>query len=426
MKRLLFAISFLLLWSCGDGDDEMAEEQPQDNQKEETAQQGNEDAPAISLSAAQKQAVENNNDFAFNFFRAVSSDKVNKEKGVVVSPLSLTYALGMLNMGATGQTSNEITAMLGFAKEGSDGINALCRQLIEQAPAVDEAVLLKLADMVATDSMVPLASKYQQDVEQNYQAKSVSLDFSSPDAVKYINDWCCQQTEGKIPSIVEDLSGTQLALLNAVYFSAPWSGKFNSAETREEKFTKENGTQVMLPMMHREGPAFYEQGDVYTTLGLPYGNGKNWTMFVLLPNEGKSVADVIASLNSGSWKRTTEKIALGGIYIDVKLPRFKTETSMNLNQTLAQMGATSMFVPRGELANMTKDGQDLSVGSVIQRSTIEVSEEGTEAAAITVIRMEQSSADGDAKLSFHATRPFIYLIQEQTSGAIFFIGSFME
>ena len=430
MKKVLFTISALLmLWSCSNEEETSVPLQPQEEQGEPQVP-GNEDAeekaPAITLTAAQKQAVENNNDFAFNFFRSVCSSAENEGKGLLVSPISLTYALGMLNMGATGQTSNEITTILGFSNEGREGINELCKKLIEQAPVVDEAVQLRLADMVVADKTVPLSSQYQQDVEQIYLAKTASLDFSSPDAVKYINDWCSQQTEGKIPSIVENLDGTLLALLNAVYFKAPWSGKFDAAETRNEQFTKEDGSQVALPMMHREGPAFYQHGNTYTTLGLPYGNGKNWTMFVLLPNEGKSIADVITSLNSNAWKENIRIAAYGGIDIDVKLPRFKAEYDVNLKQVLKQMGAPSMFEPRGELTKLTENGENLAVGDVRQKSTIEVTEDGTEAAAITVIQMSLATGDDSSfKPVFHATHPFVYLIQENTSGAIFFIGAFM-
>ena len=424
MKIILFIFSSLLLWSCSSSDDDV--QSPVQPQEEQPATDGGHvDASVIELSAVQKQAVDKNNDFAFSFFRTVSTSAENMVKSVFMSPLSLTYALGMLNAGATGQTSAEITSMLGFGQDGRESVNALCRQLIEQAPAVDSSVTLHLADLVASDKYLTLASQYRQAVLENYHAEAVSLDFSSAASVKYINDWCSKHTEGMIPSIVEDLSNTKLALLNAVYFKAPWSGKFDVAETRQEPFHKEDGTQAQLPMMHRVGPAYLANGDGYTTLGLPYGNGKNWTMYVLLPDEGKSIDDVIASLDGTSWNKTLQAASIAAIDVDVKLPRFKAENTFSLNGILQQMGATSMFMSRNELVDMTEERANLSVSSVLQKSAIEVTEEGTEASAVTVVHMYATSGNSDDAMPiFHATRPFVYLIQEKTSGAVFFIGVF--
>ena len=159
---------------------------------------------SISLTDSQKEAVIRNNDFTFNFYRALSKTEGLKGKSNVVSPLSLTYVLGMLNAGATGQTSCEILKLLGYGNNDSQALNDLCKELIDNAPIVDESVKLRLADLVATASnqSITLADDYSKTIKDYYDGEAVSLDFTSQSAVDFINGWCSEKTEGMIPSIV--------------------------------------------------------------------------------------------------------------------------------------------------------------------------------------------------------------------------------
>lgn len=454
MKKIWFlSISFLLsgmmLTGCG-SDDELTKTPEQQQPggttdgNEDKGQNGNQNGDdnnnnpgedpntggvetfGINLTGEQKSAVANNNDFAFNFFRAVSQTDELKGKSTIMSPLSVTYALGMVNAGATGQTASEITTMLGFTGSSVQSVNALCQELIEQAPKVDESVELSIANCMAIDQSLQLKKQFQQDITDCYDAEVAWLDFKSADAVKHINDWCNQHTKGMIPSIVNELRGV-LASLNAVYFKGSWSGKFDPAKTANETFTQENGNSQMLPVMNRLDATYYTQADIYDAIGLPYGNGKNWNMYVLLPHEGKTIADVLAQLNTASWTKTLKRLR-DATLVDVKLPRFKADSDMELNEVLKQLGAPSMFLARKEFGNISENYDDLFVSLVKQKAAIEVSEAGTEASAVTIVAMEVAD-DGDdtggtPTPKFYATRPFIYLIQEATSGAIFFIGTY--
>lgn len=392
---------------------------------------------SISLTDSQKEAVTRNNDFTFNFYRALNKTDGLKGKSNVVSPLSLTYVLGMLNAGATGQTSSEILKLLGYGDNDSQALNDLCKELIDNAPIVDESVKLRLADLVATASnqSITLADDYSKTVKDYYDGEAVSLDFTSQAAVDFINGWCSEKTEGMIPSIIskDNLAASLLVLLNTVYFNAPWTHPFDKAETKDMEFTREDGVKVTLPMMHREDAVCLSDEGAYQVLGLSYGEGQRWTMYILLPHEGKTVDDVLAGLSA---KRLEEYAEFTSLYVesgmatdvDVLLPRFKSETSNLLNDVIAGMGAPSMFKPMNEFTGMSTSPQakDLFVGLIKQNAAIEVSEAGTEAAAATIAMMCTSTGEHTSytKPTFHADHPFVYLIQEASSGAVFFIGTY--
>ena len=453
-KYFIFAMAFVLsVGMTGCSSDEVTVEEPEvvrpdDNKTAQDAGKNNDNpngdttdpntgsvvVRSISLTDSQKEAVIRNNDFTFDFYRALSKTEGLKGKSNVVSPLSLTYVLGMLNAGATGQTSCEILKLLGYGNNDSQALNDLCKELIDNAPIVDESVKLRLADLVATASnqSITLADDYSKTVKDYYDGEAVSLDFTSQSAVDFINGWCSEKTEGMIPSIVskDNLVASLLVLLNTVYFNAPWTHPFDKAETKDMEFTREDGVKVTLPMMHREDAVYLGSENACQVLGLSYGEGQRWTMYILLPYEGKTVDDVLAGLSAKRLERfaeSTSKFVENGksTAVDVLLPRFKSESSNLLNEMIAGMGAPSMFKPMNEFTGMSPQAKDLFVGLIKQNAAIEVSEAGTEAAAATIVTMLTSDGIHTGSVpTFHADHPFVYLIQEASSGAVFFIGTY--
>ena len=220
-----------------------------------------------------------------------------------------------------------------------------------------------------------------------------------------------------------------MVLLNTVYFNAPWTHPFDKAETKDMEFTREDGVKVNLPMMHRKDAVYVGYEDAYQVLGLSYGEGQRWTMYILLPHEGKSIDDVLTGLSARrleEFAKFTSKYVERGesIPIDVLLPRFKSESSNLLNDVIAGMGAPSMFKPMNGFTGMSPQAKDLFVGLIKQNAGIEVSEAGTEAAAATIAVMYTSNGIHSSAPTFHADHPFVYLIQEASSGAVFFIGTY--
>ena len=209
--------------------------------------------------------------------------------------------------------------------------------------------------------------------------------------------------------------------MNAVYFKATWTNKFDPSETRDETFTREDGQSSVMAMMHRKAMALFAPGEVYSTLCLPYGSGTNWQMLVMLPNEGKSVDEVVSSLSTTPWETLWQKNR-GTYQVDIKIPRFSTGSEILLNDIIAQMGAPLMFSPSADFRQMTEDGEQLSISLLKQKAAIEVTEEGTKASAVTA-PIASSMLPGQ-NVDFHADRPFVYVIREASSGAVFFIGVF--
>lgn len=210
-------------------------------------------------------------------------------------------------------------------------------------------------------------------------------------------------------------------LLNALYFKSSWATKFNAKLTQDEKFRKEDGTTAKVPMMKHNGVFRYGKGASFRAVLLPYGN-KAFSMSVLLPNDGKTVADVTAELKGTDWRGFTS--GMDSADVDLWLPKFKTQFGIKLNDVLSGMGMPSSFDPnKADFKGMSPDALCLSF--VRQDAVIKVDEEGTEAAAVSSAGMVKETSFAPSEfVVFHADHPFIYLITEASSGAVLFAGRF--
>lgn len=375
----------------------------------------------IQLSESQKDLVSESNDFAFDFYRTIVGTEDTKVSNVI-SPLSAAYVLGMLNTGAQGRTSEEIIGALGFKGSTKNAINDFFRVLIEQIPSTDTSVTLEFANIVAANLMVDLREEFKNAMQHYYDANAVNLDFSLPVTVDYLNSWCEEKTHGMILEIVKDLPAeAKLLLMNAIFFKAGWMEKFDIKDTQEEGFNNASGKAVLMPMMHRTAAALYGKNDTYSTLCLPFGRGGAWNMYIMLPEEGKNVDDIINGLNSDSWLKNNN---LAPTEVDVKIPRFSTESELVLNNAIMKSGAPIIFSDEADFSLISNGKNEFSVNLIKQKTAIEVSEEGAQASAVTVVTVDGSSMPATSKAEFHANRPFVYLIREQSTGIVFFIGTF--
>lgn len=388
---------------------------------------------AVELTQEQREYVTKNTDFSFNLFKTVSKMSEGR-KSSILSPISVTYVLGMLNDGAAGNTAKEITTVMGFGEDNANAVNEFCKKLIEDAPQTDPSVTLEIANAVISNKSrnVMLESAYQNDMKNYYSAEVSSIDFSKKgDALKSINGWCNNKTQGMIPEILKESelkADALLLFMNAIYFKATWTEKFDKKDTESKSFTMENGQEKLLPMMHRKAKAQYGENEVCQMLNLPYGSGDKWSMKVLLPQEGKTVDDVINSLSS-EWFKELRSNTWHPV-VDIDIPRFNTSFETDLVKPLTEMGAPSMFTPFvAEFPNVSSNfKENLYVGLMKQKAAIEVNEEGTKASAVTVASMMEAAAGPDPyhpmNVDFHANRPFVYLIQEASTGVVFFLGTY--
>ena len=395
----------------------------------------------IALTAQQQDFAQDNNAFTLRFLKAVN-DVDSSGKSFIYSPLSITYVLSMVNAVAEGQTSQEIEQTLGFMlgyKEAElDDVNAYCQMLIEELPQTDPNVQLSMANAIFVNNDYTLKPKFQQDMQTYYHALAESLDFSSPATLGHINGWCNEQTRGMIPTILEKVNPDAMSyLLNAVYFKAGWTSKFDPQNTNTETFTCEDGSTRQVPLMHQTVVAAYFKADEYSALRFCYGSGL-WNMTIMLPGEGKTTADIINRLASLGWlegrphsSAYMDTPIFEGYEVDLKLPRFGTKSDTDdlkgkLPDVLRSMGIRQVFDP--DLARVPNlcERANLYIGLMRQKAAIEVNEEGAKASAVTIGGMVETSVGPEdyQKVDFHANRPFVYAIQEASTGVILFVGKY--
>ena len=379
----------------------------------------------IELTDEQKSLIQKNNDFSFNLFRTIEQLAEEKQSNAL-SPISVTYVMGMLNDGAAGTTAQEITSVLGFGNSDAATVNELCKSMIEGIPLVDPTVSLTMANYIAARQDVVLEELFKKNMDTYYHAETASLDFSLPESKQTINDWCSRQTDGKITEMIEQLDNSLvLILLNAVNFKATWTQNFDPLDTKSEAFTKYDHSTCELPLMHRKAEVLYQANDTYASVYLPYGGrDPKWGMTVLLPNEGKSVDDIINSLTVAGWKESKNQMI--PVIVDIKIPRFKTDRKNNLCEAIAALGAPSVFDPeKSNFSKISSNFKNLYVSDMLQKAAIEVNEKGTELVTVTEADIMVTLNPSQLLCDFHANRPFVYVIQEASSGAIFFIGTFL-
>ena len=387
----------------------------------------------VRLTAEQTVFANDNNAFTLNFFQSLNGKM--KNRSIVCSPLSITYVLSMVNDGATGTTEQELEQTLGFHKGGIQAVNDYCKNLIDNLPHVDEKVQLNIANAIFVNDKYQLKKQFQQDMANYYDAKAEALDFSSPSTLDRINGWCDEKTRGMIPTILERVDPRTVSyLLNAIYFKAELASMFEKKDTREEVFTTPDG-ETRVPLMHQNVYMNYLRNDQYAAVSIPYGNGQ-WMMTVMLPEDGKTTDDVISSLAASGWSTDFLKNPLREARryaVDLKLPRFETafdtDDAGGLIELLMGMGIRRAFDGNSaEIPNMCENG-DLYISMMKQKAKIKVNEEGSEAAAVTIAGLNFLSAVADTqeppKATFHANRPFVYIIHEKSSGVILFVGKFM-
>lgn len=365
----------------------------------------------IELAEGEQELINSNNGFAFNLFR-----KARGEKSKILSPLSVTFALGMLNNSAEGQTLQEINQTLGFGEAGADAINAFCQKMLKESNTLDEKTKALIANTIFVNEGCGyrLQEGFVDKVNTYYDAQPQNRDFYDGETMDVINQWASDHTMGMIPKVLNEKTFKPYSisyLLNALYFKGIWSSPFRKENTQDEPF----GGGDEVPMMHMEKSIGYAENDLYQTVRLPYGNGA-YRMDIFLPREDKTVGEVLETLSGSNWQQKYQNTL-----IDLKLPRFETSTNQPLVQVMAELGMPTAFTEEAEFPYFCN--APCCISDMFQVAKIKLDEEGTEAAAVTVIGVETTSMP-PVPTSFHANRPFLYVISEQSTDAIFFIGQY--
>jgi len=363
--------------------------------------------------------VKVNNQFGLDLYRHISDYEKDAEN-LMVSPLSVALALAMTYNGAetTTRTAMENTLQLkGFTREE---INEAYRSLVEGLVSLDPKVLLEIANSIYYRKGFQVEDNFVTINQKNYDAEISSLDFSSHAALDVINGWVNKKTHGKIPEILKEITPQQVMfLLNAIYFKGIWTKEFNLKSTAEFPFFREDGSRVNLPFMSRFDTLDYLSNELFSAIRITYGSGK-YNMIVFLPQDGKTTNDLTNQLNQDNWNtwlkqfRETKKV-------EIRLPRLKFAYEIKLNDVLTEMGMGIAFTGAADFTGINRGG-GLNIDYVKHKTFVEVNEEGTEAAAVTIVAIEKTISDPD-KIRFTADKPFLFAVTEKSSGAILFLGT---
>jgi len=372
----------------------------------------------INLPAKATDVITRSNNFGMELFREVSNDE---EENLMISPLSASVALTMLLNGCNSDTYSQIRDMLGYEGLTTGEINQVYKSLVEQLLQADEEVTLAIANAVWYRLGFNVHQSYLDAMDQAFASHIEGLDFASPAALDVMNQWASDNTNGKIPKVLDEISAEAVMfLMNALYFKGDWTYQFDPANTFDAVFSPDNSGTVNVPYMKAHIPAKMRGEDGYIAAELTYGR-TNFSMVILVPEN--SVDELVNELDGEEWSRLTSALdAMPDPHeIDVLLPKFKFEYEKKLNDQLQALGMIDAFIPhKADLSGISNSG--IYVSFVKQNTFVEVNEEGTEAAAVTTIGIELSGLPE----TFEVNKSFVFAIRERTTNTLLFIGKVLD
>jgi serpin B len=366
--------------------------------------------------------TEADNKFGLAVFDQITAAR--PQENVFISPLSIAIALQMTAHGSAGATWNAMAGAMNLSGLPRTEIPAGNQQLREDLVNADSAVRLDIANSLWLRQGVRLQKQFTADCNTYYQAPVTTLDFTQPDAVSTINDWCSKNTGGRIKQIVSELQPEEfLVLVNAIYFKGRWTKAFDPKLTAPRDFRLASGS-AQRQMMDREDRFRYKEDDAVQAVVLPYGDGR-LNMYIFLPRDkgglGKLVKGTTPDNFAALFAGFAEKKGT------VVLPRFKIEFEQSLNTALKQLGMGPAFSPAADFSKMVVPPATAAISEVLHKTFVEVNEEGTEAAAVTGVKMTMTAMPRpEEKFSFVCDHPFLCAIRDDVTGSVLFLGAIYD
>ncbi|MCU0426410.1 MAG: serpin family protein [Candidatus Kapabacteria bacterium] len=385
-------------------------------------------AQVRALSANEQKVAEANGLFALRFFQ--QSSRIEGEKNMFISPLSYKQALTMAANGAANATRDSMLKALQISGTPIADINDGSRTLNEYLLGLDRNVEFRIANGIWYNQQFTVEQPFLTAVRQAFGAEVRGMAFGSADVKGDINRWVEQQTNNRIKDLItKDFSANDLmCLVNAVYFNAVWKSQFAAADTKDEPFKRENGTTLTCKMMNLTKPTDVRTSSIGKArlVELPYSNGQ-FTMTILLPNDGERLNSVIASLTPATFTQALQNLSSTATLI--ALPKFTMETRYEERQTqpreLHALGMGLAFTPAADFSAMYRPPLRAAISFVIHKTFLQVDERGTEAAAATAVGIELTSAPAQPRI-IRFDRPFAFFIREKSSNMILFAGTLYE
>lgn len=344
-----------------------------------------------------------NLEFALNFFKK-TNQTVAYDENLLVSPYSLGVALSMLEEGAEGETKAEINDALEGRLYAAEDLGG------------GDDIVVKSANSLWISDDFSIRNRYVGLLEKYFQAFVTTQNFSDPSTVQAINNWCGENTAGKIPHILDELSPNDvMVLINALYFNAPWADAFDPNSTVNAVF---HGIveDKEVPMMYRKGSYEYAEYQGCQLIKLPY-EGQRYSMVVVLPPYGWGIDAVLPYVSGTVYKGAMSMLTKQEVAF--RMPKFRLETSLVLDKALKKMGIETAYSSAADFKAISAMGP-LSLGTVKQKCYIDVAEQGAEAAAVTSVQLRLTSASHPTRMT--VDRPFMFFIADSKTNNILFVG----
>jgi serine protease inhibitor len=370
-------------------------------------------ANTVELRKKSIEIIEADHIFAFELFNEIY--KGSEKDNFMISPLSVSYALGMTYNGAAGTTLEAFEDVLHLGELTNQEVNESYKDLMGQLVTLDEQVEFSIANSIWYRLGYEVLEEFITTNQEYFDAAVEELDFADPGAVDIINDWIEEKTNDKIVDMLDFIPpGTVMYLINAIYFNADWKYQFDPEDTYEGDFTMESGAVHKTNYMKLEGGFNYASTEDFTAVELPYGDSA-FSMVVMLPAMGNNLTDLVESLDNATLD--TWSMYATPQTVNIHLPKFKYEFKQLLNDPLINLGLGVAFGD-ADFTRINPAG-GIYISRVIHQTFIDVSEEGTEAAAATIVELRENAVQ---TIHFKADQPFVYLIKENSTNAIMFLG----
>lgn len=404
MRKLTLILTFItasLLWSCSD--------EPDTTPRRD-----------IEITSDDKEIIGKQNNFAFDLLAQKIRDN-NGRDNILISPFSVATSLTMVANGAEGKALKELSDVLGFDTNNIEQLNNLNCRLLREIPSLDKKVKITMKNSIWIHPDKSFYPEFSETMEHMFMAQAMKADFMTQTGIDMFNAWCKQSNEEQLSGLISQPEEISVMLANVTSFDGEWLYPFDEANTKDAVFTNADGTESKVKMMlNEEGIQGYADINFYM-VRLPYSNGA-FRMSLIKPNGNKTVADVLEKLNHEDWVEQFTKINTAPYRI--KLPRFKYSEFTDLKESLAAIGLNeAMSDECSDYTGITPPSsaeENFHIMHVNSSAAIDVSESGTKASASTGTSLGGWILPSDVDLVFD--RPFIFVIDEVSTGTILFAG----
>jgi serine protease inhibitor len=383
------------------------------------------DTPRM-LTQQERELVSAYNEFGFSMFRQLVLN-APPDTNIFISPMSISMALGMTLNGAAGATEEAMKTTLEFNGMDIAQMDACYRSVIDLLTNLDPDVVFEIANSIWHRPDLNPKPEFLDACETYFDSEVTALDFSRPDAPDIINAWVSDKTHAKIEEIIHGPIHplTVMFLINAIYFLGDWTYQFDPDLTQDDWFNPEEGVKTPCRMMLQPGPQefaeyTYLETEDFQAVDLPYGNGL-YSMTIVLPKDGVDLDALIDGCDADTWADW-----MGGFHPEdgrIQIPKFEIEYEDTLNTALINLGMGIAFGSGADFSRIAED-RDLFISSVRHKTYVKVDEAGTEAAAVTVVEIRETSQPESFEM--RVDRPFVFAIREHHSGTVLFIGKMYD